>query len=35
MSGGEGQKEREKEREADSLLSRKPDVGLDSKTWRS
>ena len=30
MSIGEGQRDRE--READSLLSRKPDVGLDPST---
>jgi len=33
MSSGEGQRERE--READSLLSRKPDIGLDPETLGS
>ena len=33
--GAEGGSEREREREADSLLSREPDARLDPRTLRS
>ena len=35
MSGGEDQRERERKREADFLLSRKSDSRLDPRTQRS
>ena len=32
---GQGQRERERESQADSVLSRVPDAGLDPRTLRS